>query len=268
MSSLGNLSKMRVELADPIQYTLQLGEEAIPMNEHIGKEIKLSFTGQIHCKICGRKTKKAYGEGFCYPHFRDHPANSPCIIKPELCEGHLGKGRDVEWEQEHHVQPHVVYLALTDAVKVGVTRSTQVPTRWIDQGAWQTIKLAEVPYRKLAGDIEVSLKAEVTDKTNWRKMLTNVQATDRDLVIEKQRLIDTLPPELQAYASEDDEVWELSYPVEEYPGKVSSLSLDKQPEITEKLMGIRGQYWYFEGGKVINIRRHTGYQVELDWGQG
>jgi hypothetical protein len=263
MTYSGNLSKMKVSLADPIQYHLQLGEDLISMNELIGQDLHLTYSGIINCKVCGRKIKKTYGEGFCYPDFLNHPSNSPCIIKPELCEGHLGNGRDVAWEEENHVQPHVVYLALTDAVKVGVTRATQVPTRWIDQGAWKTIRLAEVPYRQLAGEIEVALKGYVTDRTNWRSMLRDIRIEGKDLLSEKNRLILELPAALQSYRSEQDDIWELSYPVLAYGEKVSSLNFDKTPEISGKLMGIRGQYLLLEGGKVLNLRKHTGYHIEL-----
>lgn len=261
---LGNLKKMRVTLADPIQYELELGEERISMNELIGKPVHFHYTGLIHCKICGNKTKKAFGEGFCYNHFANHPANSPCIVRPELCEGHLGEGRDVAWEEENHVQPHVVYLALTSAVKVGVTRSVQVPTRWIDQGAWQVIHLAETPYRQLAGEIEVSLKEHVTDKTNWRKMLTDVRNEEVDLLEEKDRLAEELSPILQEYISDKEDILTLNYPMETYPEKIKSIGFDKFPDIQGVLQGIRGQYLYFENGQVLNMRKHTGYQVELN----
>ncbi len=263
MTYQGNLKKMATELDSPIQYTLHLGDSVISMNELIGKKVNLHYEGVINCKICGRKTKKAFGEGLCYPDFMNHPANSPCIIKPELCEGHLGKGRDPQWEEEHHVQPHIVYLALSSNVKVGVTRTTQVPTRWIDQGAWQAIVLCEVPYRKIAGDIEVALKEHLSDKTSWQKMLKHDVDESVDLLAEKARIADLLPGEYHEYLSEDDDVWELTYPVETFPTKVKSQSLDKVSDIEGVLQGIKGQYLMFDEGKVFNVRRHTGYLVSL-----
>ncbi len=263
MNYTGNLKKMSVELDDPIQYTLNMGEDAINMNELIGSPIVMEYQGVINCKICGRKTSKAFGEGFCYPHFMNHPANSPCIVKPELCEGHEGKGRDPEWEKANHVQPHVVYLALSSGLKVGVTRETQVPTRWIDQGAWQAVILAELPYRRLAGELEVALKEYLSDKTSWQKMLKNDVDTSIDMLAEKERVKDLVPTELREYLSEEDDVWELTYPVEEYPQKVKSLNFDKVTEVSGVLKGIKGQYLMFENGQVFNVRRHTGYLATL-----
>lgn len=254
---------MQTEWAEPVRYTLTLGEETVEVNDLIGHSIKLAYTGNIYCKICGRKTKKAFGEGFCYPHFMNAPENSPCIVRPELCEGHLGKGRDVEWEQVHHVQPHIVYLALSSGLKVGVTRKTQVPTRWIDQGATAGIRLAETPYRKLAGDIEVALKEYISDKTHWQRMLKGEVAKDILLPEEKTRMADLLPEELRQYVSRDEEIIWIHYPVSAYPSKVKSLKLDKVPEIQAKLEGIKGQYLIFEEGQVLNVRSHTGYEVEL-----
>lgn len=247
----------------PVRYTLHLGESAVDMNALVGSEIQLSYNNQINCIVCGRATSKAFGQGFCYPCFQSAPENSECIIRPELCRGHEGIGRDVEWEKKHHVQPHVVYLAVASGIKVGVTRGDQVPTRWIDQGAWRAIELARVPYRKLAGDIEVALKDHIGDKTHWQKMLKNVLAEDIDMEEQKFTLGELLPLELQKYLSDDDEVWEINYPVIEFPTKVKSLKLDKAPLISGKLMGIKGQYLLFDEGRVINIRSHSGYHITL-----
>ena len=199
----------------------------------------------------------------CYNCFMNSPENAECILRPELCQAHLGKGRDPEWEKKAHFRPHYVYLASTNAIKVGVTRDDQIPTRWIDQGAHKGIILAEVPYRQLAGAIEVALKDHLSDKTNWQRMLKNEVLGDLDLVKEKERVIELLPEQFRQYKSANDEILELIYPVLAYPAKVTSLSLDKMPTIEMQLSGIRGQYLMFEGGSVINIRKHSGYEVEL-----
>jgi hypothetical protein len=267
---IGNLRKMKAHLgADTIEYTLRLfnpqGEvvSELPMNECVGKEITLNFSGKINCVNCGAKTKKSFAQGFCYKCFISAPESSECIIKPELCRGHLGEGRDVEWEQHNHNQPHFVYLAVSDVVKVGVTRATQIPTRWIDQGAAYAIRLAEVPYRQLAGLIEVALKSEFTDKTNWRKMLKNEVDLSIDLVEVKWELEELLPNDYAQYMTEDDEIIEFNYPVLEFPEKVTSVGLEKQPEIKGKLLGIKGQYLILDGGRVFNVRNHSGFEVEI-----
>lgn len=265
MEYIGNLRKMRVSLNSPVEYELALGEARVSMNELIGKEISLSYQGEINCKVCGNKTKKSFAQGFCYNHFLNHPENSPCIIRPELCEGHLGKGRDVEWEQTHHVQPHVVYLAISSGIKVGVTRRDQVPTRWIDQGAWKAVQFAETPNRYLAGLIEVSLKDHISDKTNWQRMLKNELADEIDILTEKQRLSGFLSEELKEYQSANDSITEIDYPVQVFPTKVKSTNFDKVPEIAGTLLGIKGQYLLFDEGRVINIRKHTGYLVKLSF---
>lgn len=258
----GNLSKMNVELDIPVRYTLMLHEKSIIMNDLIGSSIEISFDGLINCIDCGRATKKSFGQGFCYPCFIKSPQNSECIIRPELCRAHLGEGRDVEWEKTNHLQPHVVYLALTDAVKVGVTRKTQVPTRWIDQGAWKALPIVEVPYRYLAGKAEVVLKDFFTDRTNWRNMLRNEMSV-HDLKDFGQQIAQQLPYDLRQYHCLDSEVVEIQYPVSSYPDKVKSMVLDKNPEVKGTLSGIRGQYLIFDDGRVLNIRNHSGYYVQL-----
>ncbi|MFP4341632.1 MAG: DUF2797 domain-containing protein [Cyclobacteriaceae bacterium] len=256
---------MKTALHDPVQYTLVLDEHEIDMNTLIGEQISLSFEGRINCINCGRLTKKSFGQGFCYPCFMNAPQNAECIIRPELCRAHLGEGRDVEWEKEHHLKPHIVYLALTDAVKVGITRSTQVPTRWIDQGARQALPIAEVPYRYLAGRIEVALKGHFTDKTNWRNMLKNVVTDSLRLEDFCNLAQEQMPDDLQEYGVQECPITEINYPVLAYPDKVKSLGLDKNPVITSRLMGIRGQYLILEEGQVFNIRNHSGYYVYLSY---
>lgn len=263
MTFEGNLTKMRTQFGSPIQYSLQLQQEIIAMNDLIGKPISIAFNGRINCVSCGKITKKSFGQGFCYNCFMSAPDNSPCIIRPELCEAHLGKGRDIQWELDHHMQPHTVYLALSSGIKVGVTRNTQVPTRWIDQGAWQAIKLAEVPYRQLAGEIEVLLKENYSDKTNWQQMLKNIRAEDIDLMDAKHEASLLLPDEFQDFIADDDTIFEMEYPVMRYPEKVKSINLDKTPAYEGNLAGIKAQYLLFEDGSVINVRNYSGYWVQL-----
>ena len=260
----GNIRKMKTEYANPIQYTLNIGDEVVDMNARIGKPIHIKWTGQINCVACGNNIKKAFGQGFCFPCFRDSPMNSECIIRPELCEAHLGKGRDPEWEEKYHNQPHVVYLAVSSGMKVGVTRGDQIPTRWIDQGAWKAIKIADVPYRQLAGEIESGLKGLIDDKTHWQAMLKNVLAEHIDLEEKKDLMLNYVPGPLQELVSDDDTIWEMKYPVQKYPEKVSSTNLEKTPEIKATLLGIRGQYLIFNENRVINIRKYSGYWWEIN----
>ena len=259
----GNLRKMTVSKEETIRYDLVL-DEKIRVNSLVGKVISLNWSGVITCTACQKNTKKSFGDGFCYTCFISAPEAAECTIRPELCRAHLGEGRDPEWEERNHNTPHIVYLAATDIVKVGVTRITQVPTRWIDQGASSAIRLAETPNRYEAGRLEVALKDFFADKTNWQRMLKNEIDESIDLVEEKWTLHDQLPADLTQFFTENDEVISLNYPVLEFPEKVKSLSFEKTAHISGKLMGVKGQYLLFEGGEVLNIRKHTGYFVTLD----
>lgn len=263
MRALGVLDKMKTGFINPVQYFLQLGDDKIAVNELVGNNIRLQWTGRIFCTVCNKKIAKSFGEGMCYDCFANAPDNAECILRPELCEAHLGKGRDIEWEKRNHLQPHFVYLALTNTIKVGVTRGDQIPTRWIDQGAHKGIIIAETPYRQLAGFIEIVLKEHMSDKTNWQRMLKNEPAVGIELLEEKKKAIALLPEQYRQYESANNEIVELIYPVQQYPVKVTSLSFEKMPSIEMKLTGIRGQYFIFEGGNVINIRSKSGYEVEL-----
>jgi len=259
----GILQKMKVVLDNPIQYSLTLEEQEVKINNFIGQVITLTHSGNIFCSCCGKKIKKTFQGGMCFNCFQSAPEASECILRPELCKAHLGEGRDIEWEERNHNQPHVVYLAASDTVKVGVTRNTQIPTRWIDQGATAAIRVAETPNRYEAGRIEVALKNFFTDKTNWQRMLKNDIDLSIDLEETKWSLHEQLPRDITDFYSENDEIIELNYPVIQFPTKIKSLSFDKTAEIQGKLTGIKGQYLIFEDGSVINIRKHTGYEITL-----
>jgi len=250
---------------NPVKYFIQTTDAPICISDSVGKYVSLRWTGRIICTVCGKKTNKSFGEGMCYNCFANAPENAECILRPELCQAHLGKGRDPEWENKHHNRPHYVYLALTNAVKVGVTRGDQIPTRWIDQGAAAGIILAETPYRQLAGFIEVILKDHFTDKTNWQKMLKNELNPSIDLIKAKETAIALIPEHFREYVYTSNEIVPLNYPVINYPQKVTSLSFEKTPEVGGLLIGIRGQYLIFDGGNVINIRSKSGYEVQLEF---
>ncbi len=259
----GNLLKMRTSLDDVVQYALPLSDATVDMNACIGAPLKLSYEGQINCIRCGRLTKKSFGQGFCYPCFRDAPEASECIIRPELCRAHEGESRDMAWSEKHCLTEQVVYLAKSSAVKVGITRHSQIPTRWIDQGASEAIEFARVPNRYTAGVVEVAMKDFLTDRTNWQRMLKNI-VSDDDLLARKHTLIEQIDPALREYVTDNDDVCEIRYPVEDYPTKVKSLTFDKLPEIEGVLAGIKGQYLIFDDGRVLNIRKHSGYFITLE----
>ena len=260
------LEKLSTEHQDQVQYFIHSEDGRVCLNNFIGSTISISYLGKIVCSSCSKITKKSFGQGFCYTCFNEAPEASPCIMNPELCEAHLGKGRDVEYEERNHNQPHFVYFAATDKVKVGITRNTQIPTRWIDQGAQSAIILAETPNRYTAGIIEVALKEAYDDKTNWQNMLKDIRDGSIDLVEEKWIAQELLPTDLAVYFTEDESILSFNYPVKEYPSKLTSMNLDTTPNIQGTLTGIRGQYLYIDGNRVINIRRHTGYQVNIQLG--
>lgn len=265
MALQGCLRKMKTEFHDPVNYYFRTeSTDPFLLNEFLDKPLKLSWTGRITCVGCGRSIRKSYMQGFCFNCFSNAPDAAECIIRPELCRAHEGAGRDVEWEQEHHNCEHFVYLSLTSDVKIGVTRSSNRFSRWADQGAGSAMVFAKTPYRQLAGLIEVEIKQYVTDRTDWRKMLTNTTTNERSLVELKAMLGSFLPQNLQPYFLPGEEVYHFHYPVLAYPEKVESIDLDKTREAAGILTGIRGQYLLFDGGRVINLRKYCGYEVVLD----
>ncbi len=258
----GVLRKMQTEVGSPIQYFLVFEHDFLNMNQALNKHLKIEFI-KFQCLNC-REDRPIYRQGFCKSCFYETPAAGEWIMKPELSKAHLGEeDRDLEYEKKVQLQPHIVYLANSSNVKVGVTRKSQVPTRWIDQGAHEAIEIAEVPNRYLAGITEVALKDFVSDKTSWRKMLTN-QLEDVNLVEWRERLKENIPHEAQEYFLENNGETHLEFPVLQYPEKLKSLNLSKTPSYSGVLKGIKGQYLIFEDSTVFNVRGSEGFYVGID----
>ena len=154
----GVLLKMDAELSNEINYFLRLDNDFLNVNQLIGKTIKLSFV-KNQCLSCSEDLE-IFSQGYCKSCFFEIPQSGEWIMKPELSKAHLDiEDRDLEYEKQVQLQPHIVYLANSSHLKVGVTRKSQIPTRWIDQGAHQAMSIIETPNRYLAGISEVALKS-------------------------------------------------------------------------------------------------------------
>ncbi|MAD96130.1 MAG: hypothetical protein CMB99_02275 [Flavobacteriaceae bacterium] len=262
MQYKGVLKKMQTELDEKVLYYMLLNDSFIAVNQLINKEITINFEG-YECLKCG-KNKRIFRQGFCNSCFYETPLAGDWIMHPELSKAHLGEeDRDLAYEQQVQLQPHIVYLANSSNVKVGVTRKQQVPTRWIDQGAHEAIEIVEVPNRYLAGITEVALKEHVADKTNWRTMLKN-EIKDENLIEWRDKLKSFIPEEVMEYYIENNSETNIDFPVEKYPTKPKSLNLAKTPSYTGKLVGIKGQYLIFEDDTVFNVRSNEGIVVSLE----
>ncbi|MEP6390734.1 MAG: DUF2797 domain-containing protein [Halioglobus sp.] len=268
----GMVRKMRTELAETVQYHLIFGDSEVSANALLGQAISLEYTGVINCVHCNRKTNKSFSQGYCYPCFKRLAQCDTCIVKPELCHYHLGTCREPQWGEQNCMIDHIVYLSNTSGVKVGITRGSQVPTRWMDQGATQAQPIFRVSNRLQSGEVETTFAKHIADKTNWQAMLKG-NNDDRDLEAERQRLMSECAAEIELLRErnglqaitvlESEAVTQIRYPVLEFPTKVKSFNLDKTPAISGTLMGIKGQYLIFDTG-VINMRKYGGYHVALN----
>jgi len=262
MQYQGVLTKMQTEVGQPIQYYLVFENDFLNVNQLLNKTLKISFI-KHQCLNCGLD-KPIYRQGFCQSCFFEIPQAADWIMRPELSTAHLDKeDRDLDYEKKVQLQPHIVYLANSSNVKVGVTRKNQIPTRWIDQGAHEAIEIVEVPNRYLAGITEVALKNYVSDKTNWRKMLKN-DIEDENLVEWRDRLEQYIPDQAKHYFIASNTETNLDFPVIKYPGKPKSLNIEKEIIYTGKLVGIKGQYFIFEDETVFNIRANEGLVVRIE----
>ncbi|XQE68994.1 DUF2797 domain-containing protein [Pseudomonas sp. P3C3] len=267
----GSLSKMAVRLGETAQYAFRLDEQEVPVNPLLGKRVRLEFLGAIHCTHCGRKTKKSFSQGYCYPCFTKLAQCDSCIVSPEKCHFDAGTCREPEWGERFCMTDHVVYLANSSGVKVGITRASQIPTRWLDQGASQALPIFRVATRQQSGLVEDLLRTQVADKTNWRALLKG-DAVPLDLPAIRDQLLESCAEGIAALQQRfglqaiqpvgDADVLEIRYPVEAYPTKVASHDLEKTPVVEGILRGIKGQYLILDTG-VINLRKYTAYQVAV-----
>ena len=257
----GVLTKMETEFSYPIQYYLVFENDFINMNQLLDKTIEIKFV-KYQCLNCGLD-KPIFRQGFCRSCFFEIPQAADWIMRPELSKAHLGiEDRDLEYEKKVQLQTHIVYLANSSSVKVGVTRKSQVATRWIDQGAHEAIEIVEVPNRYLAGITELALKDHVSDKTNWRTMLKN-EIVDENLVEWRERLKQYIPDEAKDYFIESNTETNLEFPVLQYPEKPKSLNIENEGNYTGVLKGIKGQYLIFEDNTVFNVRANEGLVVAI-----
>jgi len=281
MKHEGYVRKLTTELTDSgqVNYHLpyisdqDLEPQLIELNSLIGKAIKIENLNQIECIAYGRKTNKSFAQGYCYPCFTSLPQCDSCIMSPEKCHYHEGTCRDSHWGEDNCLIPHYVYLARSSGVKVGITRGTQIPTRWMDQGAIQALPIAKVSQRYYSGLLEVIFKQHVSDRTSWQKMLKG-EVSDNDLYQTREKLFSLCQEDINNLINEnkinstdiqlltDEKIIDINYPVVQYPTKVKSFNLDKAASAEGILMGIKGQYLIFDTG-VINIRKYTGYQLGI-----
>ena len=267
----GILRKMKSRLEQPVSYKIPLGDNEVPLNPLIAKKIKLEYSGNIFCVNCGRKSNKSFNQGYCYPCFQKLAQCDSCIIHPEKCHFDQGTCREPVWGEKYCMQDHIVYLANSSGLKIGITRATQIPTRWIAQGATQALAIIRVRTRLQSGILEIMFKEHVADKTNWREMLKG-DAEPLDMLAKSKLLLAKCESEIKELEAtfgffgisvlNGIEPLEINYPVEIYPEKIASFNFDKDPKIEAKLLGIKGQYLIFENG-VINLRRFSGYEIKL-----
>lgn len=271
---VGNLHKMHTTLTNPASYALHLDNDEIILNSLLQQKIRLRHLGEIHCTRCRRKITKSYEQGHCYPCFQKLLSCHMCHIHPEKCRFYEGICDPNDWAHAHCSQPHVVYLANSSALKVGITRESHIPSRWIDQGATQGLVIIKVKNRHQAGLVEMVLKQYVNDKTQWQAMLKNanedlaLKQLSQELLAKAYKELETLiarfgRDEIQILQESNE--MRVQFPVLVYPTKVAKLDLDKSEEVAGVLQGIKGQYLIFDTG-VINVRKYSGYRVELSWG--
>ena len=253
----------------PIHYQLPIGETAIPLNPLLGQRLRMHFSGTINCIACNRKTNKSFNQGYCYPCFRSLAACDMCIVRPETCHFDAGTCREPSWGSQHCMQPHYVYLANTSGTKVGITRETQLPTRWLDQGASYALPIFKVNTRLHSGLVEIVFKKHISDRTDWRRMLKS-EPESVDLDAKRDELMESSSAELAALEKQfgyaltalDEPQKYFDYPVLEYPLKISALNFDKSRDVEGALVGIKGQYLILDSG-VINIRKFAGYDIRF-----
>ncbi len=272
----GHLQKMKARAEAPVAYSLHLGEHELPLNSFLGQTVSIEWLGEISCIACGQQVRKSFNQGYCYSCFRTLARCDLCVVKPELCHYAQGTCREPSWGLANCMQPHYVYLANSSGLKVGITRASQIPVRWLDQGAVQALPVFRVHSRYEAGLLEVALKQYVADRTEWRRMLRG-EPEFHDLPAHRDALLVRCGKVLSSSSDSSEStvtapvdgaiVQTFRYPIIAYPSRVVALHLEKTTKIEGTLLGIKGQYLMFDTG-VLNVRKFTGYAVSVSIGAG
>ena len=258
----GVVKKMVTELSTPINYFIEFEDNFIHLNQFIDKLFKFECIG-YSCLSCS-ESQNLYRQGFCKSCFFESPLTGDWIMRPELSKAHLNiADRDLDYEKKIQLQPHVVYLSNTGRIKVGVTRKSQIPYRWIDQGAHEAVELLQTPNRFLAGEAEVALKKYMSDKTNWRSMLKN-ERDSSNIKSSKDHAKNFIPSNLLHYFIDASNVLSIDFPVVEYPDNPKSIKLNKDSFFSGILKGVKGQYLIFEKNQVLNYRAHEGHIFKIE----
>ena len=261
----GPLVKLVSAPTDPASYTLCVDTEpakTLPLNAVLGRGVEIRFLDRITCRYCASVTKKSYGEGYCYPCFKHLARCDLCVVSPDRCHYHLGTCREPTWGESFCMQPHRVYLANTTGPKVGITRAGHELVRWIDQGASQGLLMCAARTRRLAGLVEVSFAEHITDRTDWRRLVSRDTAPV-DLMGLREELKSKLGPLPEGVSwLQGQAPITLRYPMRRYGGKIRRLLLNKEPVVRGNLLGVKGQFLLFDHG-VFNVRQHTSYHVRV-----
>ncbi len=245
-----------------IRYFWTLGDEQVEISDMLGRQVNIRFQGEKRCIACGRKVSKLYQNGYCFPCVTTLAETDLCIVKPHECHHHLGTCRDNEFAATHCMIPHYVYLAVSSHAKVGLTRKHREFTRWVDQGAVRAMLIAELPTRKMAGELEMEIAKTMPDKTDWRKMVQG-KADDVNLRELANAVEEQLPDEWRSYLLPERVVHEFEYPflAGEPAPKAKSMNAEKE-QISGRLIGIRGQYLLFPEG-VFQVKKHSGMLLDV-----
>jgi len=268
---LGPVQKMTARLETPVRYQLSVGNALVDMSDLLERKLTLRCTGRIFCINCGKLTNKSFNQGYCYKCFEKLAQCDNCIVAPELCHYDAGTCREPVWADHFCMQDHVVYFANSSGLKVGVTRASQVPTRWIDQGATQALAVVRTRSRQQAGFCEAMFRQHVADRTNWRGMLKGEQEV-LDMPAERERLLGLCRTEFAQLQQRFGlhalslcngvEPVNICYPVQGLPEKLVSIDLETVGTASGTLLGIKGQYLILDNG-VLNVRKYTGYELAL-----
>jgi hypothetical protein len=265
MKHLGKVTKLKILDGNPVNYFFIAGAHEIPLNNLIGQQVFLHFTGNSYCVACNRKIAKTYRQGYCFLCNRGLAQCDMCVLQPERCHYAQGTCREPEWGDKYCNIPFVVYLANTSGIKVGITKAHDMLTRWFDQGATQAVPIFRVGSRYHSGLIEVQLAKQMSDKTNWRQML-NACVEPVDLLSLRAEIFANYPDKFAFGDVEfltEHAVKEIVYPGADYP-KIKSLNFKETNIIGGTLQALKGQYMLFDTG-VINIRNISGHEIEIQY---
>lgn len=238
----------------------------LPLSELVGTEVRLTISEDQYCTQCGTESKSSPCSGCA-----GEPPHATCVMHPAAHCDYTGCPYP-DYKERSCSHSHIVYLAATDRIKVGISRESRARCRWAEQGASHAIPIARAPNRKAAGIIEKALGEEWPQRHRHQWYLPMDNAVER--LIDDALATDLIPEKLwPCYLWDDADREAVRDAIVDVPS-ITAPSLNERLTSNQyalsagetregRVLGIRGEIIATDSF-VVNLNEHSGHPVTIE----